>query len=357
MMMIYRFFSSSSLPNRKELLAAFLGAAMAANTKPQLTVLIALLWSIATIRLALLYVTYTKVNWRKYFSTLLLMAIASGLIFATPIKNVALYSNPVYPVKVQVAGIVLNHRATPETYSQGNRPQKWLQSILEINTPEWSADQFNRTNDKTLLDRAGGFFGVYVIFNLFLLIFFNLKKHTLQLNENKQVNPNVALIIVLLASAFIANFPQSHELRYFMFWMITLVSLNLSIVAALSQNTIFGWLKKEYIGLVSLCFLTIMCARIKSYYLIADFRTLEAYLKNIINIELLKEVSPNQQSCFISKYQYNSPSSVPPQHIFYYNAYFHPEIGFDYSIKTVENPKQCGESKIITITNSNVQKK
>ncbi|NJO98733.1 MAG: hypothetical protein HC764_24305 [Pleurocapsa sp. CRU_1_2] len=115
--------------------------------------------------------------------------------------------------------------------------------------------------------------------------------------------------------------------------------------------------QKEYIGLVSLCFLAIMCARIKSYYLIADFRTLEVYLKNIINIELLKEVSPNQQNCFISKYQYNSPSLVPPQHIFYYNAYFHPEIGFEYSIKTVENPKQCGESKIITITNSNVQKK
>ncbi|NJO98912.1 MAG: hypothetical protein HC764_25370, partial [Pleurocapsa sp. CRU_1_2] len=48
-MMIYRFFSSSSPPNKKELLAAFLGAAMAANTKPQLTVLIALIWGIAGI--------------------------------------------------------------------------------------------------------------------------------------------------------------------------------------------------------------------------------------------------------------------------------------------------------------------
>jgi hypothetical protein len=42
-MMSYRFFTSSSLPSKKELLAAFLGAAMAANTKPQLTVLIVLL--------------------------------------------------------------------------------------------------------------------------------------------------------------------------------------------------------------------------------------------------------------------------------------------------------------------------
>ncbi len=350
-MMIYRFFCSKSLPNKKELLAAFLGAAMAANTKPQLTVLMVLVWTIAIIRLIWLYVTNTQFNGGKAISALFLSAIASGLIFATPIKNVVLYGNPVYPVKVQVAGIVLNHRTTPATYSEGNRPQKWLQSILEINTPEWSADQFNRTNDERLLDRAGGFFGAYVIFNLLLLILFNFKKTSLQLNENNQVNSNVALIILIIASIFVANFPQSHELRYLMFWMITLVSLNLSMISVLSENTIFSWLKKQYIWLIFLCFLAIMCARIKSYYLIPDFRTLQVYLNSIINIELLKEVVPNQQNCFVSQFEYYSTTSVLPQQLFYYSAYFHPEIGFDYSIKAVEDTKQCGESKIITYRN------
>ena len=62
-----------------------------------------------------------------------LVAIASSLIFATPIKNVALYGNPFDPTKVAVAGIVINHKAVPETYSEGDRPQKWLRSVLEIN--------------------------------------------------------------------------------------------------------------------------------------------------------------------------------------------------------------------------------
>ena len=49
----------------------------------------------------------------------------------------------VVDLEIEIAGIVLNHELTPDTYTESNRPQKWLQSILEINTPEWSADQWN----------------------------------------------------------------------------------------------------------------------------------------------------------------------------------------------------------------------
>ena len=157
-MMIYRFFSRSELPSKNELLAFSIGAIVAANTKPQLTVLAFLLWCITVCRLIWLYFRNSQSFRINLISALALGGIVSCLIFATSIKNVALYRNPLYPTKIQIGSLVLNHKAVPETYSEGNRPQKWLQSILEINTPEWSADQFNRTQNPKLLDRAGGFF-------------------------------------------------------------------------------------------------------------------------------------------------------------------------------------------------------
>ena len=105
MMMIYRFFSQSQLPSKPELVFAFLGAAMAANTKPQLQPLIFVLFWVTGIRLVWLYFKYTASGKRRLRLTVALAAIASILIFATPIKNVALYGNPFYPIKIQVAGI------------------------------------------------------------------------------------------------------------------------------------------------------------------------------------------------------------------------------------------------------------
>ncbi|MEN9871984.1 MAG: hypothetical protein RLZZ171_2976 [Cyanobacteriota bacterium] len=356
-MMIYRFFTKTTLPSRKELLAAFLGAIMAANTKPQLTVLIALLWWIVAIRLIWLYISTktkpsAKSNQRKTIFTLILTAIASGLIFVTPIKNVALYGNPVYPIKVEVAGIVLNHRTTPKTYSEGNRPQKWLRSVLEVNTPEWTADQYNYSGNPELLDRAGGFFGAYVMFNLLLLLGLTIREQLLNRtsDDNKSRNATTAFIIVLAASVFVANFPQSHELRYFMFWMISLVSLNLSLVAILSQNQIISWLKSKYLGLCCLLFLSIVCTRVENSYLKPSFISPQAYMKDAVNWKLLDQTLPNKRVCMIARHAIPDLKTVPFASIanaIFYSSYFHPEINYDYSIKAAIDPKDCGNLTII----------
>ena len=142
-MMTYKFFRQSQLPNRKELLVTFLGAAAAANIKPQLQPLVFLVYWLVGARLLWLYFKYTSAAQRKPWLTILLSIIASGFIFFTPIKNLAFYGNPFYPIKIEVAGMVLNHKLPVKAYSEGNRPQKWLQSIMEINTPKWSTDQWN----------------------------------------------------------------------------------------------------------------------------------------------------------------------------------------------------------------------
>lgn len=350
MMMIYRVFRQSQLPRQKELLFSFLGAAMAANTKPQLQPLVFVLFWIAGIRLLWLYFKYTVAGKRQLWLTASLAAIASVLIFATPIKNVALHGNPFYPIKIQVAGMVLNHKLTPETYSEGNRPQKWLQSILEINTPKWSTDQWNGGNEK-YMDRGGGFFGAYVVFNLLLLLSLTIREQLLnrKSTEHKSRHATTALATILLVSLIPANFPQSHELRYFMFWMITLVSLNLSLVCGL-QHQGKKWLQPKYLGLVYLLFMAIVWVKIDNFYLKPDFRTVERYLKNNVKAELVEQMIPNQRTCLIARHAIVKPNAVPFASIanaFFYSSYFHPEIKYDYSVQAAIAPEDCGKLTMI----------
>jgi hypothetical protein len=350
MMMIYRFFSQSQLPTKQELLFAFLGAAMAANTKPQLQPLIFVLFWVTGIRLLWLYFKYTAAGKRRLWLTVPLAAIASMLIFATPIKNVALYGNPFYPIKIQVAGIVLNHKLTPDTYAEGNRPQKWLQSILEINTPRWTADQYNG-GDQRYLDRAGGFFGAYVVFNLLLLLGLSIREQLLNRKsvQNKSRNATTALATILLVSLIPANFPQSHELRYFMFWMITLVSLNLSLISTLDYQR-KSWLQAKYFGLVYLLFMVIVWVKIDNGYLKPSFRSVERYLKNNVKTELVEQMIPNQRTCLIARHAIVRPNAVPFASIanaFFYSSYFHPEIKYNYSVQAAIDPQDCGKLTMI----------
>ena len=352
MMMTYCFFRQSQLPRKEELLIIFFSAAAASNIKPQLQPLIFLPYLIVGIRLIWLYFMYTSAAQRKLWLTIPLAVIASSLIFATPIKNVTLYGNPFYPIKIEVAGIVLNHQLTPKTYSEGDRPQKWLQSILEINTPKWSVHQWNENNPQ-YLDRAGGFFGAYVVFNLLLLLSLTIQEQLQNRQsspEDKPHNATFALVTVLLMSLVPANFPQSHELRYFMFWMITLVSLNLYLVTSLrNQAPRWRWLQPKYLGLVCLLFLEIVCIRIDDDYLRPVF-VVEPYLTDAVKTELLDQMTPNERTCMISRHAIIDPNSVPFAQIhnaFYYSSYFHPEIEYDYSIKATVDPRDCGDLKVI----------
>ena len=350
MLMIYRFFSQSRLPDQKELLLAFLGAAIGVNTKPQLQPLVFVLFWVTGIRLLWLYFQYTAPGKRRLKLTIPLNIIASILIFATPIKNVALYGNPFYPIKIEVAGIVLNHKLTPQTYSDGDRPKKWLQSILEINTPDWSADQWNGGQDE-FLDRAGGFFGAYVVFNFLLLLGLTIREQLLnrQSTQDRSRQATTALVTMLLVSLIPANFPQSHELRYFMFWMITLVSFNLCVISALQEQA-KGWLQLKSISLIYLLFWAIAWAKISKFYLLPDFRTLDQYLANNVKTELVEQTIPNERTCLIARHAIPDIDAVPfasIANVFYYSSYFHPEVGYDYSIKAAIDPGGCGDLTVI----------
>lgn len=368
-MMGWRFLINSQLPTKKDLLMAVIGAAIAANTKTQLQPLVFVILIVIGIRLFWLLWQQKlapKQLLKKLAKILPIAVLFSTIIFATPVKNTLLYGNPLYPIKIEVAGIVLNHKLSPQAYEGGNRQQNWIKSVLEINTPlVWTPDQWSTDIER---NRRGGFFGLYVVFNLLLLSGFFLreviqnkywlinKNHPDQktLETPHEQNSNEAkgaVITAILMSIVPLNFPQSHELRYFMYWMICLVSLNLSLISLPKNRQLLGrWLRPKYMGLIYILFLTIVLVRTNAVFVTPSFITLDKYVKLGVKPEYIAQIKPDEQVCLMSRHigeNIHVASVVALKYAFVYSSYFHPEINYDYSIQAALYRESCGDRTII----------
>ena len=349
-LMSYSFYKNRQLPHKRELFIAFLGAAIAANTKTQLQPLVFVILIVVGIRLCWLY--WQQKPSVKLFKILPLALLATVIIFATPVKNTVLYGNPLYPIKLEVAGIVLNHKLTPEAYEAGNRQRNWIGSVLEINAPfTWTPDQWSNYPSRS---RRGGFFGAYVVFNLLLLLGFWVR----ELIQNKSLSKNerapearFAVFTAIAMTVVPLNFPQSHELRYFMYWMISLVSLNLYLISLPKNRQLLGrWLQPKYLGLVYAVFLTIVIVKIGNFYAKPSLITLDKYVTFGVKPEFLAQIQPNERVCLLSKHIGEDVQTVPIaalKYVYLYSSYFHPELGYDYSIRAALKPEACGDRKMI----------
>ena len=351
-MMSYRFYKNQQLPTKIELLMAVMGAAIAVNTKTQLQPLVFVILIVTGIRLCWLW--RNQVTVKQLIKMLPVALLASVIIFASPIKNTVLYGNPLYPIKVQVAGIVLNHKLSPEAYEEGNRQLNWLKSVLDINTPlTWTPDQWS---DDLLRNRRGGFFGAYVVFNCLLLFGFLVRELIQNKSLPKSDRSQSAKFAVLTAIAMSLpplNFPQSHELRYFMYWMICLVSLNLDLVALPKNRQLLGkWLQPKYMGLVYAIFLTIVLVKTQGFYVKPSLITEDQYINFGVKQQFLSKIQPDDQVCLISKHIGKNVKREPIvalKYVFAYSSYFHPEKNYDYSIQAALKPESCGDRKIIPL--------
>ena len=347
-MMTYSFYKNKELPNVPELLIAFIGAAIAANTKTQLQPLVFVILIVLGIRLVWLY--WQQKPTANLIKVVSITLLASVIIFATPVKNTVAYGNPLYPIKIQVGGIVLNHKLSPDAYEEGNRQLNWLVSISEINAPEnWTTDQWSGDPNRS---RRGGFFGAYVVFNLLLLVGFAVREFIVnKSSQNSDRQARVALLTAIAMSLVPLNFPQSHELRYFMYWMICLVSLNLYLVSLPKNRQLLGrWLQPKYMGLVFTIFLAIVLVKIGKLYAVPTFYTLDKYVTFGVKSEFLTQIQPNEKVCLISKHIGEDTQRAPIaalKYAFVYSSYFHPEIDFDYSIQAALDPQACGDRTII----------
>lgn len=349
-MMTYGFYKNRQLPGANELFIAFFGAAIAANTKTQLQPLVFVILIVVGIRLIWLYSRQKPAV--KLIKIVSVALLATVIIFATPVKNTLLYGNPLYPIKIEVGGIVLNHKLTPEAYEEGNRQRNWVESVLEIKAPySWTPDQWSNYPERR---RRGGFFGAYVVFNLLLLLGFLVR----ELIQNKSLpkpersrEAKFAMITAIAMSLVPLNFPQSHELRYFMYWMITLVSLNLYLISRPKNQQLLGrWLQPKYLGLAYAVFLTIVLVKIGTFFARPAMITLDKYVTFGIKPEFLSQIAPNDRVCLLSRHIGEDIQTAPTaalKYVFLYSSYFHPELDYDYSVRAALNPQACGDRQVI----------
>lgn len=209
LLLVYRAWALPNAPPIRLLIGAAACAIATANSKFQLAPLVLLASA------ALFAHSFRD---RK---SLVVFAVALPLVFATPIKNFVVHGNPVWPVEF---GFGLPYAETrydsaPYWLEHAPRPVRFLLSIVEWKVDRWSVDQW--TPPEHPAKRMGGFFGAYVIAGLVGLGLAAWKKRT---RETK-----VALALFCSATLVVSLLPQSHELRYYLFWMLLLVSLNLVV--------------------------------------------------------------------------------------------------------------------------------
>lgn len=207
-------------PSVRTLIGASALAVATANTKFQLVPV--------TVVAALILVVMSLRADADRHARLLVIVFAMPFVFATPLKNLALHGNPVWPVELQVFGKSLPHlegayASSPVWLEHVPGPVRWAASVFELGLrpiashARWSIDQWTPPSEPGY--RMGGFFSGYVIVNLGALV--------LAAWVRRSRETNVALAFAGAAAIAASLMPQAHELRYYLFFMLLLVSLNL----------------------------------------------------------------------------------------------------------------------------------
>jgi hypothetical protein len=312
----YRSVVAKSAPEPRVLALAAALAAGAVNMKFQL-VPIAVAGAVPLVALALQRGRAPEDGYRVRVAIVL---VALPFVFATPLKNAVLYGNPVWPVELHLFGRSLPHverayASSPDWLEHAPRPVRFACSALEIGLRpiashhRWSLDEWTPPSERGY--RMGGFFGAYVLANLGALAY------ALAARRAREVK--VAAAFVLGLTLVTSVMPQSHELRYYLVWMLFLVSVNLVL-----------WARERplAVGGVAAIALAIVGWSTGGTYLYASGDDMPTYLASRVDGRAIDRIPPGAHVCVA-----RAPST------FLYAPLFHP--GKRYTVQEAEDAADC----------------
>ena len=289
---VHRAIVAGEPPTPRFLIGCAVLAAAAANTKFQLVPIVA----IAAVALVTLSLRDLR-RWRSAAPAartalrkrLLVVVLALPVVLATPIKNAAVHGNPVWPVELRVLGHSLPHAeeaydSSPPHLASSSRPARFLRSVLEIdNRPiatqrRWSLHRWTPPDEPGY--RMGGYFGAYVVINVLALAGAVWRRRTREAVVAAALFSGVTMVAALV--------PQSHELRYYMHWMLLLVSLNLVL-----------WTReaRRAVGVVAVSALAVVTWSTSAAYLHASGSTFEALLAERVDRSVIESARPGERLC------------------------------------------------------------
>lgn len=163
-----------------------------------------------------------------------LTIVGLGLIGFNFLKNLFLYSNPLFPVSFSIGSwsfpgpLSSGSWDSPEYLKDAPRPLRWLLSIVEYRSLGTRAIPYtNGMGDVPLTNpgaRMGGFFAALVVFSITALV------GAVILRRDRM--PRIFLIAFATMSLSMSFIPGAHETRYFMVWMMFLVITALAVLRA-----------------------------------------------------------------------------------------------------------------------------
>lgn len=303
--------------NRNLVLLLILGV-VAGNSKFQLIPTLVLGYVVLFLRVLLA----KEKSWFGKFSKsglISILFIGVLLSFGTVIKNFILYSNPFYPVELSLGIFHFNgpegqYSQVPEYLKNSPRIVQWLLSVTEIDflirklwhkAPLYTLAMEvgdERRGNLEIGGRTGGYFGPYVAFQIclfayYLIVHFRSKnKHTSSdfLKSNEETSIFVSFGLLTLFSSLL---PQSLELRYYLYWIILLITINLCITA---NKPSFLSLRK--INFISTMFLlaVILITRFSSFY--PNLVSFEEFKKNSVDSKTISQIRERNQSVCLEGY-------------------------------------------------------
>jgi hypothetical protein len=324
---VYRAIVARAPPTPRFLVGCAALAAMTAGTKFQLVPIVV----IASLALLVLSVGQVR-EWSSLDAgarsalkqRAAVFAIALPFVFAIPIKNTIAHGNPVWPVELDVLGRAFPHveaaySQSPRHLASSSRPVRFLRSALEIdNRPirshaRWSLDQWAPHDDPSY--RMGGYFGAYVIVNLAALAWAAWRRRTRETTSAVALFGGVTVVASLV--------PQSHELRYYMHWMLLLVCLNLALWAREA---------KALTAVVAAAALAIVVWSTSAAYVYPSGSTFAEFVAKRVDASVIASAAPGERLCIARE-----------PFTFLYAPIFH--RGKTYAVQEATGPADCHDAR------------
>jgi len=220
-------------PRWPDIALASIALAFAAGGKLQLTPVAFAVW------IAIVAMTVHRLRWpvpRALAAAVALLLAGVLLILPQAMSNAATHGNPFFPVALKLGPWalpgpeVLQSEWVPQQWRKRPGWLRWAASVLEFDSfggrfVPWTAAQGD-VPPSSVAFRMGGYGAFYVVCLLVLLGW---------LGRPTQAGRR-AIVFVVAVSLGCASLPLSHELRYYLFWMLTLVS----VVLVLAWTPEFG---------------------------------------------------------------------------------------------------------------------
>lgn len=308
------------------LLIAAIAIVFLGNSKTQL-MLIAGLTAVALILASTSMSPASLLSLRSVRGWMLSLLLGLALS-ATAIKNLLLFGNPVYPVQFlgmpRVEFAFINDQS-PEYLRGVPHWLVWPFSIFEFSALDGRHVPYTSGNGDVPATapsyRMGGYFGFYVMISLGAI--------AIALHRSEARTRAWLGAFILAVTVVTAFMPASSELRYYMFWFLIIISLNLWLFLSPQASP---WRGRDDLAVafkaVVLCVLAAVVMWTGGRYLVPGERIEAVLVDTGVRQRIDTEIVDGSSTC------------IPElDTAFLYAEIFHP--GRDYVIVQQSSPSEC----------------